>query len=314
MGLSNTIIEGNTESQQDRAKAMIFLRHHLHEDLKSEYLMVKDPLRLWNNLKERFEHYRTIILPKARYDWMHLRLQDYKTVSEYNSVRHKIVSQLELCGETITEVDKLEKTFSTFHLSDINLQQQYRNRNFTQCSQLISLLLVAEQNNQLLLKNHQSRPTGTTPFPEVNAIVYNNHGRGRGRGGRRGRGRGRHNRGGNYLQPYHQKRYHVETIHKNKTYHQKRYDPEPSQKNDKGLQNKPQKGNEETCFRCGAQGHWSRTCRTPRHLIDLYQAPTKGKTKIVETNFTNFDDFNISDDFTHLDVSDFLENQDGKSI
>ncbi|KAG2727818.1 hypothetical protein I3760_01G176500 [Carya illinoinensis] len=46
MNLENTIKEGNQGSLQDLAKAMIFLRHHLHEELKTEYLTVKDPLIL----------------------------------------------------------------------------------------------------------------------------------------------------------------------------------------------------------------------------------------------------------------------------
>jgi hypothetical protein len=45
---------------------MIFIRHHLHEDLKNEYLTVKDPLVHWNKLKEIYEQQKTIILPKAR--------------------------------------------------------------------------------------------------------------------------------------------------------------------------------------------------------------------------------------------------------
>ena len=45
--LGETIQTGNTASAQARAKAMIFLLHHLHEDLKKEYLTVKDPLILW---------------------------------------------------------------------------------------------------------------------------------------------------------------------------------------------------------------------------------------------------------------------------
>ena len=44
MNLGNTIKEGNTTSQQDCAKALIFIRHHIDEGLKSEYLTVKDPL------------------------------------------------------------------------------------------------------------------------------------------------------------------------------------------------------------------------------------------------------------------------------
>ena len=39
------------------------------------------------------------------------------------------------------------------------------------------------------MRNHQSRPTGSKPFPEVNAISFQTRGRRRGRG--RGRGHGR---------------------------------------------------------------------------------------------------------------------------
>ncbi|KAK5838552.1 hypothetical protein PVK06_007283 [Gossypium arboreum] len=63
-----TINEINEASSQDKAKAMIFLRHHLHEGLKTKYLTVKDPCVLWNNLKERYDHQKIVILPKARYD------------------------------------------------------------------------------------------------------------------------------------------------------------------------------------------------------------------------------------------------------
>ena len=66
--LGETIKEGNQSSLQDRAKALIFLRHYLHEDLKIEYLTVKDPLILWTELKKRFNHQKTVILPKVRYD------------------------------------------------------------------------------------------------------------------------------------------------------------------------------------------------------------------------------------------------------
>ncbi|XP_021768947.1 uncharacterized protein LOC110733239 [Chenopodium quinoa] len=130
-GLGETIKEANEATPQDKAKAMIFLRHHLHEGLKNEYLTVKDPQILWSNLKER------------------------------------------------------EKGFEKY-------------------SELISCLLVAEQNNELLMKNHESRPTSSTPFPEANVTNHNEketknrvhssssgRGRSRGRGQWRGRGRGR---------------------------------------------------------------------------------------------------------------------------
>ena len=50
---------------------------------------------------------------------------------------------------------------------------------------------MVEQNNELLMKNHQSRPTRTEPFPEVNAISSQTNGRGRSHGRGRGRDRGR---------------------------------------------------------------------------------------------------------------------------
>ncbi|KAK5833911.1 hypothetical protein PVK06_017777 [Gossypium arboreum] len=45
-GLGNTIVENKEASNQDKAKVMIFIFHHLHEGLKVEYLTVKDPLEL----------------------------------------------------------------------------------------------------------------------------------------------------------------------------------------------------------------------------------------------------------------------------
>ena len=121
MNLENTIKEENDASLQDRTRALIFIRHHIDEGLKGEYLTVKDPFILWNNLRERYDHQKTVILPKARYDWMHLRLQDFKFVSDYNLSLFKISSQLKLCGEKVTEEDMLEKTFTTFQVSNVLL-------------------------------------------------------------------------------------------------------------------------------------------------------------------------------------------------
>ena len=92
MNLGVAIKEGNQTSMQDRTKMLIFLQHHLHEDLKNEYLTVKDRLTIWNELKVRYDHQKTVILPKAQYIWMHMRLQDFKIVNEYNSALFRISS------------------------------------------------------------------------------------------------------------------------------------------------------------------------------------------------------------------------------
>ena len=87
---------------------------------------MRQPFDLWKRLKERYDHTKTIMLPQAQYDWQHLRLQDFKSVSEYNSALFDIVSRIELCGVKLIETELLEKTFSTFHVSNILLQQQYK--------------------------------------------------------------------------------------------------------------------------------------------------------------------------------------------
>ncbi|XP_076929018.1 uncharacterized protein LOC143593201 [Bidens hawaiensis] len=161
---------------------MVFLRHHIFEALKTEYLTIKDPLVLLTKLKERYDHQKTVILPRARYEWIHLRLQDFKSISEYNSAIFGITSQLILCGENITGKEMLKKTFSTFHASNMLMQQQYRERGFTKYSELLSCLLVAEQNNELLMQNHETRPIGTTLFPKANVAIYNGQIGSRGRG------------------------------------------------------------------------------------------------------------------------------------
>ncbi|KAK8313494.1 hypothetical protein V6Z12_D01G111200 [Gossypium hirsutum] len=239
-GLGEAINEGNEASSQDNAKAMIFLCHHLHEGLKTESLNVKDPLVLRNGLKERYDHQKTIILPRAHYDWLHLRLQDFK----------------------------FKKTYSTFHANNVVPQTQYREKCFKKYFELISCLLVAEQNNELLMKNHESRSIGSTPFSEANATSYNGKdkghtsscGRGHGRGRDRGRGQGRgHERGG--------------------------------------------------------KNHWSRTCHTPKHLVELYQQSLKDKGKKIETNFVCENgkyDYGIIGT-THLKVVDFFTTPEGNN-
>ncbi|XP_024172078.1 uncharacterized protein LOC112178105 [Rosa chinensis] len=70
------------------------------------------------------------------------------------------------------------------------LQQQYRERNFARFSELVTVLLLAEKNNDLLLRNDQARPTGTrgVPLPEANVIAHHENNRARRNWGR-GRGR-----------------------------------------------------------------------------------------------------------------------------
>ncbi|XP_026450564.1 uncharacterized protein LOC113350644 [Papaver somniferum] len=168
---------------------------------------------------------------------------------------------LKLCGENITDEQLLEKTFTTFHASSVVLQQQYREHRFKKYSELISCMFVAEQNNELLLRNHESRPVGSVSVPEAHATTSSTNGNGRGNSKgkwKRGRGNKKNQDKNSRFKPNHQE--------------WKDVIPKKEQKPDKGKYSfeKPINNKEDVCYRCGMTGHWSRTCRTSKHPINLY--------------------------------------------
>ena len=248
----------------------------------------------------RYDHTKTVILPQAQYDWQNLRLQDFKSVSDYNSALFDIVSRLELCSIKLTDVELLEKTFSTFHASNIVLQQQYRQRQFSTYSDLISVILTAEQTNELLLKNHDLRPAGSKALPKAHVNSEKIIG---------------HFKDYKCRQEYNPRRGGRKFNRPRKSNFGPNHDKEK----------KPKKvTNESICHRCGMTRHWSRTCRTPKHFVDLYKASLKntgkrGKSHAIEINpaaITTVEANNISVGGTplapevanaSLDVSDFFE-------
>ncbi|GKA60776.1 hypothetical protein Tco_0760183 [Tanacetum coccineum] len=245
-GHGDTIQAGKETTVEQKAKEMIFLRHHLHENLKIEYLTVKDPLVIWNHLKDIYEHKK----------------------------------------QKITDEEMLEKTFSIFHASNLLLQQQYHERGFRKYCDLISCLLVAEKNNELLMKNHESRPTGSAPLSEANVVTYNQNG-GRGHGSDRGRGHGRgRGRGRGQGREFGQGNYHGFQS-RNTNGHKKWQDKGKMIKNDVGEKAKCAIENE--CYRCDKK-------------IDNFDIDSFGIDSLdVDPKEQN--------DTTYLDVSDFLTNK-----
>ncbi|XP_019226486.1 PREDICTED: uncharacterized protein LOC109207943 [Nicotiana attenuata] len=164
---------------------------------------------------------------------------------------------------------------------------------FKKYSELISHLLIAEQHNGLLMKNHEGRPTGSCTFLEVNEMNFHQAKRGRCRGPTRGhgRGRGRNSNHGNNNAP------------KNPPHHQqwKRKEQKHEAVQAPNAEN--------TCNRCGGKGHWSRTCRTPKHLVELYQVSLKKTEKNAKANFIS--KYNL--DFMHLGVADYFALPEGET-
>nr|XP_025886713.1 uncharacterized protein LOC112941442 [Solanum lycopersicum] len=221
-GLDVTITQGNEASSQDKAKAMIFLRHHPDEGLKIEYLTVKDPLELWTDLKGRYDH-----------DNLPLKIMwgDYKRLGHVG------------------------KDTYYFPCLKCDIAAAICEKGFQKYSELISCLLVAEQHNSLLMKNHEARPTGAAPLPEANVVEARDQSevkRDDHRGYNNARGRGKDKR-----------RY----TNRQGGGHNKR-------ENNMNSQNNPSKCN---CRRCGMKGHWKNECRTHEHFVRLYQNYFKKK-------------------------------------
>nr|XP_009597981.1 uncharacterized protein LOC104093852 [Nicotiana tomentosiformis] len=128
------------------------------------------------------------------------------------------------------------------------------------------------------MRNHENRPTGSTPLPEVNEVYSHYSKCGKGRDPVRGRGRGRG----------HGKKFPGVNHPLKKNNHQKWKGPRAN-------------GSETECYRCGGKGHWANICQIPKYLVELYQASLKNKAP--EANFGNDNEFDI----THLDVADIFE-------
>ena len=163
-------------NDEQKYTALYIIRHHVHPDLKSEYLNEESPSNMWQAFKNRYEQQRAVILPEASHEWTHLRLQDFKSIEDFNHEVHKICSKLRFCEKEPTDAEKIEKTLSTMLPADRILQQQYRARNYQAYSDLIHVLLQAEKHDELLLKNHNQRPVRAAPLPEVHANFQNFHG------------------------------------------------------------------------------------------------------------------------------------------
>jgi hypothetical protein len=77
--------------------ALYIMMNHIHSDLKSEYVMEEESSTLWTTLQTRYEQQNVMILREANHDWTILRLQDYKSIGDYNLVIHKIYVKLRFC-------------------------------------------------------------------------------------------------------------------------------------------------------------------------------------------------------------------------
>jgi hypothetical protein len=88
---------------------LYIIRHHIHPNLKSESVLEQELSILWAALQNRYEQRKVVILPKANHDWVHLHLQDYKFIGEYNHVVHKICAKLQFYEKNLLMKKRLRK-------------------------------------------------------------------------------------------------------------------------------------------------------------------------------------------------------------
>ena len=229
-------------TEKMRFGVLLLLRHYIHPDLKAQYLMEENPKALWNALKARYEKQKQLVWPEASYEWNNLRLQDFKTIEEYNHAIHTICCKLKFCEKEPDDAAKIEKTLSTMLPADRVLQHQYRAMNFQAYTELIHILTQAEKHDELLLKNHHKFPTGAKPLPEVHHNVQNT---------KKFNGHPRHS---------------MDFKGKCKFPKKKKYNA----KNQDNDNSKPKFDKSKTCYKCGCYKHEAKYCRTPKHLVDLY--------------------------------------------
>ncbi|KAK9666795.1 hypothetical protein RND81_14G211800 [Saponaria officinalis] len=186
--------------------------------------------------------------------------------------------ELALCGEKVSDADMLKKKkkiYQTFYGSQLLLSQQYRQRGIKKYSELTSCLLVAEQNNEILLKNHQSRLTGSDPFPKANAIKYDHKDKGPDHASSRGRGHGYRGGRGNNFENYRG----VRGGQFKRSYSHQKWEQ------NNGPRDKDKMNADNFCNRYGCKDHWFRICRTRKHFLD--QQSLKDKTKDLKEQRIN---------------------------
>jgi hypothetical protein len=193
-------------------------------------------------LKGRYEQQKAILLSEANHEWTQIRLQDFKSIEDYNHAIYKVCAKLRFCEKELSEEDNIEKTLQTMLPFDRVLQYQYRAWNYQYYADLIRYLLQGEKHDELTIKNHHQRRNRVAPLPEIHhnekkaSASKDSNPKKNGRSIRRRRNR------------------------------QKNRKLSKMMKKD----GTSSKGNNVQCKACGAFKHTTEKCRTPKHLVALY--------------------------------------------
>ncbi|KAL6661794.1 hypothetical protein ACP70R_001178 [Stipagrostis hirtigluma subsp. patula] len=214
---------------------------------------------LVDSLHERFEKIENVLLPHVKREWANLRFQDFKTIEDYNTALYGITTRMKLCGLKLEDKDLIEKTLSTFHPKLTYISRQYKKDNYKKYVDLSNAMQQNQGEDETIMQNHLSRPTGTVATLEENATSFKNKKDIKGKGSQKD-SNGMAPKANNF---------------KKKEWKSKKKTPQG-----------PKYGEQDQeYYRCGMRGHWSRICKTPKHIVEMYQE-LQGKLKRMhEANY-----------------------------
>lgn len=146
------------ETMKMASKAAFILLRHMEPSLRRHYQRQENPAKIWKSLAQRFNTDREkTLLPILQNEWERLRFYNYSSVTDYASELYRITTEMEHCGDKISEQQKIQKTLSTFNPQNYAISTELEMKGYENFDTLISVLLRQEKHLNLIQKNYDVR-------------------------------------------------------------------------------------------------------------------------------------------------------------
>ena len=266
-GLTETIHESfklpsnNTSQAQEvvkkASKAAFILLRHMEPSLRKHYQRQENPAVIWQSLEQRFNTDRERTeLPILQNEWERLRFYNFKSVTEFASELYRITTEMEHCGDKVTEQQKIQKTLSTFHPQNYAISTELEMKSYETFDTLVSVLLRQEKHLNLIQRNYDERLKSNEAVKSVD----------------------KHTEPESHFTSKNSMKF----KRQNKRFHK-------SNKKVKGIKrsNKQGKSSHNTCYKCGMRGHWAKSCKTSKFHQQMYQQLKNKSNDAHERNKTD---------------------------
>ena len=149
------------------SKAAFILLRHMEPNLRRHYQRQENPSIIWRSLQQRFNTDRErTLLPILQNEWERLRFYNYSSVTDYASELYRITTEMEHCGDNISEKQKIQKTLSTFNPQNYAISTELEMKEYENFDTLVSVLLRQEKHLNLIQKNEANGADNKDKAPE----------------------------------------------------------------------------------------------------------------------------------------------------